>query len=104
MAAKELVRQKQVKLEAAIIASGEVRLLASEMNSAGLMSNKDHGEITAVGTWWTDGQRAGSIVTILRNKVNVNPSNLEKFIRILRSKSEFEDIVGVFETTAAGKC
>ena len=44
--AKELVRQKQVELEAAIVASEEVRLLAHKMNAAGLMADN---EITAVG-------------------------------------------------------
>ena len=103
--AKDLVRQKQVELEAAIVACGDVRLLANEMNAAGLMANNVHAEITAVGgTWWTDEQRAGSIVRILRNKVNIKPSNLEKFKSILKSKSEFEDILDVLEATAAGKC
>ena len=97
--AKELVRQKQVELVTAIVASGEVRLLANKMNAAGLMSNNDRDEITAVRTLLTDRQRAGSVVTILRNKVDIKPSNLEKFKRILRFNSEFE-----LETTAAGKC
>ena len=98
--AKELVRQKQVELEAAIVASEEVRLLAHKMNAAGLMADN---EITAVGgTWWTNEQRAGSILRILKSKVNINSSNLEKFKSILRSKSEFEDILNVLETTAAG--
>ena len=99
--AKELLRQKQVDLEAAIVASGDVKLLANKMYAAGLMAESDHDEITAVRMWLTDRQRAGSILRILRNTVNINSSNLEKFISILRSRSEFEDVL---EATAAGKC
>ena len=100
----KVIRQKQVELQAAIVASGEVKLLASKMNAAGLMSNKDHDEITGFKTWWTDGERAESVVKILRNKVDIKPSNLEKFKDILKSKSEFEDILDLLETTAPGKC
>ena len=95
-----LVKQKQVELNAAIVASGEVKLLASMMNLAGLMSDGHHDDITAVETWLTDRERARSIVRILlRSTVR----NLEKFKDILRSKSEFKDILQVLEATA-GKC
>ena len=98
------MRQKQVQLEVAIVASGEVKLLASEMNAAGIMADGDHDRITSVNTPLTDRDRAGSIVKILRNKVDTNPIlYFEKFMEILRSRSEFRDILDVFETTA-GKC
>ena len=96
----ELVREKQVKLNDAIVASGVVKLLAREMNSAGLMSDDHHDDITEVKTWWTDRDRAGSIVKILRDKVRLKPTNLEKFMNILRSNSQFRDILDVLETTA----
>ena len=97
------MRQKQVQLEVAIVASGEVKLLASEMNSAGIMADDDHDKIKAANTQWTDKERAGLIVKILRDKVGTNPKYLEKFMEILRFRSEFRDILDVLETTA-GKC
>ena len=90
-----LVVEKRAKLEAAIIASGEIRLLANEMNSAGLMSNSDHDDITAVKTLWNDRDRAGSIVRILKNKVGINQVHFKEFIAILRSNSVFSDILHV---------
>ena len=54
----------KVELEAATVASGKVKLL---VNSADLMSNKDHDEMKAFKTWLTDKERAGSIVRMLRN-------------------------------------
>ena len=96
------MKQKQVQLEVAIVASGEVKLLASEMNSANIMADGYHDQIKA-NTQWTDEERAGLIVRVLRKKVRTNPKYLEKFIEILRSRSEFRDILDVLETTA-GKC
>ena len=89
---EELLRAKQVELEAAINASGEIRLLANKMNSAGLMSNSDHYDITM-----NDREKAGSIVRILRDKVGINQDYLKKFIEILKSNSAFSDILGVLE-------
>ena len=97
------MKQKQVQLEDAIVASGEGKLLASMMNSAGIMADGDHNKIKAANTQWTDRERAGLIVRILRDKVGVNPKYLEKFMEILRSRSEFRDILDVLETTT-GKC
>ena len=95
---EELLRAKQVELEAAIIASGESRLLANKMNSAGLMSDSDHCDITAVGTVsMNDKDKAGSIVRILRNKVGINQDHFKKFIEILKSNSAFSDILDVLE-------
>ena len=94
---KEL-KERQVELEDAIIASGEIRLLAKKMNSAGLMSDSDHDDITAVGTaLMNDRDRAGSIVRILRNKAGINQDYFKKFIEILKSNSAFSDILGVLE-------
>ena len=92
-----LVKEKQAELEDAIVASGEIRLLANKMNSAGLMSDSDHDDITAVRTWWTDRNRAGSIVRILKNKVGINQDYFKKFIKKLRSNSAFNDILHVLE-------
>ena len=97
------MKQKQVQLEVAIVASGEGKLLASMMNSAGIMANDDHDRIRTANSQWTDRDKAGLIVRILRDKVNTNPKYLKKFMEILRSRSEFSDILDVFETTA-GKC
>ena len=97
------MKQKQVQLEVAIVASGEGKLLASMMNAADIMTDGDHGRIRAANTQWTDRERAELIVKILWDKVNTNPKYLEKFMEILRSRSEFRDILDVFETTA-GKC
>ena len=97
------MKQKQVQLEDAIVASGEVKLLASEMNSADIMADGYHDQIKAANTLWTDEERAGLIVRVLRRKVRTNPNYLEKFMEILRSRSEFRDILNVLETTA-GKC
>ena len=94
------MKQKQVQLEVAIIYSGEGILLASMMNSAGIMADADHDRIRAANS---HKERAGLIVKILRDKVNTNPKYLKKFMEILRSRSEFSDILDVFETTA-GKC
>ena len=90
-----LVVEKQAELQDAIIASGEIRLLANKMNSAGLMSNSNHDDITAVKTLWNDRDRAGSIVRILRDKVDINQDHFKKFIEILRSNSVFSDILHV---------
>ena len=92
-----LVIKKQAELEDAIIASGEIRLLANKMNSAGLMSNSNRDDITAVRTLWNDRDRAGSIVRILKNKVDINQDYFEKFIEILRSNFAFNDILHVLE-------
>ena len=90
-----LVVEKQAELEAAIVASGEIRLLANKMNSAGLISNSDHDDITAVKTLWNDRDRAELIVRILRDKVGINQDYFKKFIKILRSNSAFSDILHV---------
>ena len=97
MASEELklVVEKQAEIEDAIIASGEMRLLAKKMNSVGLMSNSDHDDITAVKTLWNDRDRAGSIVRILRDKVDINQDHFKTFIEILRSNSVFSDILHV---------
>ena len=92
---QSLVVTKQAELEDAIIASGEIRLLANKMNSAGLMSNSDRDDITAVKTLWSDRDRAGSIVKILRDKVGINQDHFKKFIEILKSNSSFSDILHV---------
>ena len=92
-----LVVKKQVELNDAIIASGEIRLLANKMNSAGLMSNSDCDDITAVKTMWNDRDRAESIVKILKNKVGINQVHFKEFIAILRSNSAFSDIIHVLE-------
>ena len=97
------MKQKQVQLEVAIVASGEGKLLASEMNSAGIMADGDHDKIKAANTQWTDTEKAGLTVRILRDKLDTNPKYVEKFMEILRSRSEFRDILEVLETTA-GKC
>ena len=97
------MKQKQEQLEDAIVASGEVRLLATKMNAAGIMADGDHDKIKAANTQWTDRERAGLIVRILRDKVGINPIYLENFMEILRSRSEFRDILEVLEPTA-GKC
>ena len=94
--ASHLVKQKQVELQTAIISSGEWKLLACMMNADNLMADGDRDDICMASV--TD--RAGSIriVTILRNKVYTNSSNLEKFINILRSKPDvFSDILNVLE-------
>ena len=52
------------------------------MNSAGLMSNSDHDDITAVKTLWNDRDRAGSIVRILRDKVDINQDYFKKNIEM----------------------
>ena len=85
MASEELrlvVEEKQAEIEDAIIASGEKRLLAKKMNSAGLMSNSDRDDITAVKTLWNDRDRAGSIVRILRDKVDINQDYFKKNIEM----------------------
>ena len=90
-----LVVAKQVELEDAIIASGEIQLLAKRMNSVGLMSNRDRDDITTV--LMNDRDRAESIVRILRNKVGINQDHFKKFIEILKCNSVFSDILGVLE-------
>ena len=96
----ELVKQNQVQLEEAIVSSGEGKLLASEMNSAGIMADGDHDRIKAANTQWTDRERAGLIVRILRDKVGTNPKYFEKFMDILKSRSaEFRDIIDVLKTS-----
>ena len=94
------MKQKQVQLEVAIVASGEVKLLAGEMNAAGIMADSDHDQIKAANTQWTDEERAGLIVRVLKRKVRTNPKYLEKFMEILESRSEFRDVLDVLETTA----
>ena len=94
----QIVKQKQVELERAIIASGEVKLLAIMMNTNNLMADNDRDDICMASG--TDSARAGSmrIVTILRNKVDINSSNLKKFMDILRREPyRFSDILNVLE-------
>ena len=90
----QIVKQKQVELERAIIASGEVKLLAKEMNANNLMADNDRDDICmASGT-----DSPMRIVTILRNKVDINSSNLNKFMDILRREPyRFSDILNVLE-------
>ena len=74
------------------------------MNASGIMADDDHDRITSAHIQWIDRERARLIVKILRDKVVTNPKYLENFMEILRSRSEFRDILAdVFETTA-GKC
>ena len=96
--ASNLVRKKQIEIEDAIVASGEVRLLANELNSALLMSDSDHSRITSVRIALNDQEMAGEIVKILKNKFSTNQGNFEKFMTILNSNPAFEDILGVFQT------
>ena len=70
------------------------------MNAAGIMVDDDHDKITPANT---DRESARLIVKTLRNKVGTNPKYFENFMEILRSRSEFRDILDVLETTA-GKC
>ena len=97
------MKQNQEQLEDAIVASGEVKLLATKMNSAGIMADGDHDKIKTANSQWTDRERAGLMVRVLRDKVNIDPKYLEEFMEILGSKSEFKDILKVLKTTA-GKC
>ena len=97
------MKQNQVQLEDAIVSSGGGKLLASMMNSAYIMADDDHDRIKAASTQWTDRERAGLIVKILRDKVGTNPKHFEKFMEILRSRSEFRDILDVLDTIA-GTC
>ena len=86
-----LVCQKQTELEAAIIASGEIRSLARKMNSANFnMSQSDYDDIN-------DRDRAGFIVGILRDNVHTNRHYFYSFIEILESNPVFSDILGVLE-------
>ena len=90
-----LVYHKQEELEAAIIASGDIRSLARKMNSENLMSNSDcEGIISAAGPL-NDRERAGLIVSILRDNVRTNRHNFYLFIEILKSNPVFSDILGV---------
>ena len=94
------MKQKQEQLEDAIVACGEVKLLATKMNAAGIMADGDHDKIQAVNPQWTDRDKAGLIVRVLRRKVGTNSKYLEKFMEILGSRSEFSDILDVLQTTA----
>ena len=69
-----------------------------KLNSAGLMSDNDCDDITAVKAWWNDRERATLIVKILRNKVRTNLVYFNDFIAVLRSDPVFSDILGVLET------
>ena len=93
----DLVRQKQLELEKAIVSSGEVKSLAKRMNTGSLMSDKDSDAITDLETGWTDKERAGEIVRILMDKVRSNPDYFEKFVNILSSDSMFKDIYDVLK-------
>ena len=94
--AKELLRRKQGVLERAIVASGTLDLLASEMNSVHLLPDSKYDEIKPVKTLLNENDKAKVIVSALRRKVELKEDNFKKFEDILQNnKDEFEDIIDV---------
>ena len=93
----DLVRWKQLELENAIVSSGEVESLAKRMNSVGLMSDSKCNDITGLEKRWSDKERAGEIVRILKDKVRTSQDHFKKFVDILSSDSMFKDIYDVLK-------
>lgn len=91
-AALEKLKKHRIVLEKAILF--DMTNLAHEMNAASLLPDDIHEDIINPRVMLTEAQKATKVVSALKNKVVLNPHNLDKFVRILKKKPEhYEDII-----------
>ena len=90
----QVLRNHTAKLEIALVP--ELLFVAHEMNKAYLLSDNELDEIIAIPSLLTSSQKAGKIVSTVKRMVKLNSSNFDKFVDILKEKSQtFETIINL---------
>ena len=90
----QVLRNHTEMLEMALVP--ELLFVAHEMNKAYLLSDTELDEIKVVPSLLNDNQKAGKMVSALKRMVKLNSSNFDKFVDILKKKSQtFETIINL---------
>ena len=83
----------------------DIGALSSELLSQGLIANDN--QSAAINPMIDVGQRASQLVSLVRTRVQLNPSNFHKFLRILlKNASLYQEILEILDNKykALGTC
>ena len=68
------------------------------LHREGFITNEVHDEVLKARSMWTDHQKAGELVTGIRNKVEVSAQNYHTFLNHLRqSGKQYESVVNILD-------
>ena len=80
----QLLMKQKSKLEKAIQA--DLKWLAGELHSIGFLNDQECDDIRAPRSMISNTDNSGVIVSALQRRVKLEPTDLEKFVRILEKK------------------
>lgn len=90
----ELLRKHRISLEKVV--TQNMTWLAHKMNSSGLLPDETHSDVINPRSMLTEAQKATNIVQSLKKKVDIDRSNWDKFVEILKQEPLYSDILTLF--------
>lgn len=86
-----VLKSKRVKLEN--IVTWDMKWLAHEMNKVGVLPDNAHREVTNPRSLLTEADKATMMVSSLEKSVKSEPSNLNKFLEVIKERQVFNDAI-----------
>ena len=83
------------KLEIALDSDRE---FAQFLNKEGFITDEVYADVSSTTSMQTSIQKAGTLVSFIKNKIKLNPKRYHKLVRyLLQNKRKYEDIVSILD-------